>query len=84
VIIREKQAPVEALADRVGEAAVAEFIRTRGVTRCPTACLLPTQGSVAPPDRVALAEYAERRDRVRRARAARQNAFFPFASPKPT
>ena len=25
------------------QAAIAEFIRTRGVTRCPTACLLPTQ-----------------------------------------
>ena len=24
--------------------AVAEFIRTKGITRCPTACVLPTQG----------------------------------------
>ena len=29
--------------------AVAEFIRTKGITRCPTACVLPTQGSVLPP-----------------------------------
>ena len=60
------------------EAAIAEFIRTRGVTRCPTACVSPTQGSVTPPDRVALNEYAESRDRVRRARAARRAGFLPL------
>jgi hypothetical protein len=42
-------------------AEVAEFIRTKGVTRCPTACVLPTQGSVAAADRAALGEYAARR-----------------------
>jgi hypothetical protein len=84
VITREKPAAGEIFVDRVSEAAVAEFIRTRGVTRCPTACVLPTQASVAPQDRAALAEYAESRDRVRRARAARQNGFFPFSVPRPT
>ena len=52
------------------EAAVAEFIRTRGVTRCPTACVLPTQGLVDVADRAALEEYAVARDRCRQARAA--------------
>ena len=52
------------------EAAVAEFIRTRGVTRCPTACVLPTQGLVAAADRAALEEHAIERDRIRRARLA--------------
>ncbi len=66
--------------DRGGEAAVAEFIRTRGITRCPTACVLPTQGLVAASDRAALEEYAAGRERVRRARAAaRLNSFFPVA-----
>jgi hypothetical protein len=51
-------------------AAVAEFIRTKGVTRCPTACVLPTQGSVAATDREALEEYAMRRDHLRQAKAA--------------
>jgi hypothetical protein len=37
--------------------AVAEFIRTKGITRCPTACVLPTQGLVAAADRVALEEH---------------------------
>ena len=65
------------------DAAVADFIRRRGVTRCPTACVLPTQASVAADDRAALAEYAELRDRVRRVRAARQNMFFPFSFARP-
>jgi 7-keto-8-aminopelargonate synthetase-like enzyme len=59
------------------DAAVAEFIRTRGVTRCPTACVLPTQGAVAAADRDALEEYAARRDQVRRVRlAARMQQFW--------
>jgi hypothetical protein len=52
------------------EAAVAEFIRSKGITRCPTACVLPTQGSVAAADQAALEEYATMRDRTRRAKAA--------------
>ena len=54
--------------DRATE--VAEFIRTKGVTRCPTACVLPTQASVATADREALGEYAARRAERRRARVA--------------
>ena len=50
--------------------AVAEFIRTKGITRCPTACVLPTQGFVPAADRVALEEHAVERDRFRRAQAA--------------
>jgi hypothetical protein len=38
--------------------AVAEFIRTKGITRCPTACVLPTQGLVPTADRVVLEEHA--------------------------
>lgn len=68
-----------------GDAAVAEFIRTKGITRCPTACVLPTQGSVPAADRAALEEYAAARDRVRRARtAARQNSFFPIIFARPS
>jgi hypothetical protein len=49
--------------------AVAEFIRTKGVTRCPTACVLPTQGLVDVADRAALEEYAINRERLRQAAA---------------
>jgi hypothetical protein len=59
--------------------AVAEFIRTKGITRCPTACLVPTQGLVASADRVALEEHAVARDSKRRAQiAARARAFWNF------
>jgi hypothetical protein len=58
------------------EAVVAEFIRTKGITRCPTACVLPTQGSVALADRVALQEYAVARVVVRKQKgAARWQSF---------
>ena len=36
------------------EAAVAAFIRRNGVTRCPTACALPTQAAPAAADQAAL------------------------------
>lgn len=57
--------------------AIAEFIRTRGVTRCPTACVLPTQGSVAAADREALGEHAVRRAERRHTKiVARAQQFW--------
>ena len=64
------------------EVVVAEFIRTKGITRCPTACVLPTHGLVAAADRAALEEYAAARDRSRQARAAaRRRAFWNVEAP---
>jgi hypothetical protein len=64
------------------EAAVAAFIRTKGVTRCPTACALPTQGTIAPNDQAALEVYAIARSRSRRQRqAARQRSFWVARAP---
>jgi hypothetical protein len=63
------------------EAAVAEFIRTRGVTRCPTACVLPTQGAVGAADREALEEYAARREQLRRVKLATRMQQFWTAEP---
>jgi hypothetical protein len=82
VITRETSATNATGAETATETAVAEFMRRRGITRCPTACLLPTQGSVPPQDRVALAEHAEARERRRQARAARQNGFLPSLLPR--
>jgi len=66
------------------EAAVAEFIRKKGVTRCPTACVLPTQGLVAAADRAALEVHAVTRDRIRRAKlAARSRSFWEAGLPVP-
>ena len=64
------------------EAAVAVFIRTKGVTRCPTACAVPTQGTVAASDRAALEDYATARARLRRQRqAARERTFWAAQAP---
>lgn len=40
------------------EAAVAAFLAKKAVTRCPTACVGPTQVSVAAKDREALRSYS--------------------------
>ncbi len=59
------------------EAAIADFIRAKGITRCPTACLLPTQGSVAAADREALEAHATQRAQLRRAKVlAREQQFW--------
>ena len=58
------------------ETVIAEFIRTKGITRCPTACVLPTQGSVDEADRAALEEHATAQERSRRAKAAARARLF--------
>jgi hypothetical protein len=59
------------------EAAVAAFIRSNGVTRCPTACALPTQGTIGATDRAALADYAATRNRSRQLKiAAGERSFW--------
>jgi hypothetical protein len=64
------------------EAVIAEFIRTKGVTRCPTACVLPTQGSIDAADRVALEKHAVALERVRQTKAAaRARLFWNIPSP---
>lgn len=52
------------------EAAIAAFIRAKGITRCPTACAAPTQayGSVA--DRQVLRQRAERLEALREQKAS--------------
>jgi hypothetical protein len=58
------------------EAAIAAFIRTKGVTRCPTACAAPTHASGDDADRAALRERAERRETMRQEKARRATPFF--------
>jgi hypothetical protein len=58
------------------EAAVAAFIRSNGITRCPTACALPTQAAPAAADRVALQHYATLRNQSRRQQAAARGRSF--------
>jgi hypothetical protein len=54
------------------EAAVADFIETRGVTRCPTACVVKTQGRISLADREALQKRAAEFERRRQHRRSRE------------
>jgi hypothetical protein len=58
------------------DAEIAAFIRARGVTRCPTACVVPTQGSPDLADQAALAEYANARDQSLRMKIATRWQIF--------
>lgn len=46
-------------------AQIEEFMRRRGVTRCPTAFVVPTHGAVAESDRAQLRNYNEAREAAR-------------------
>jgi hypothetical protein len=64
---REKPiGPVSTISPGEYEAAVAAFIRNKGITRCPTACLVRTQASVPAADRAALERYEASREQSRR------------------
>ena len=76
-MVHEKSSPLTS----EEEAAVAEFIRSRGATRCPTACVLPTQASIAAADRTALEKHAVRRAELRRTRSAARMQFLSWAAP---
>ena len=47
------------------EAALAEFLRKKSVTRCPTACVAPTHTAVADADRAALRDHSGAREAAR-------------------
>ncbi len=58
------------------EAAVAAFIRNRGVTRCPTACVVRTQGTVSHADRAALQQRAAEFETLRNRRLLSAHAVL--------
>jgi hypothetical protein len=47
------------------EAALAQFLAKKAVTRCPTACVVPTRVSVAEEDQAALRNYSAIREAAR-------------------
>ena len=59
------------------DAAVAEFMRTKGITRCPTACAVPTHAYVAETDRAALRNYNDAKEA---ARIEKSRNFVLFAA----
>lgn len=56
------------------DAEIAAFIRQHGVTRCPTACVVRTQGSVSSADR----EQLQKRAAEVEIRRGRRFAVRPF------
>ena len=56
------------------EAAVAAFLRSRKVTRCPTVCVVPTRANVSDADRAAYRAYiaAKEEARLRKLKALQQ------------
>jgi hypothetical protein len=84
-MIRKQEKPMltlPAMSSSEYEAAVAAFIRIRGVTRCPTACVVRTQASVSAADRAALEQYEAQRELSRRTNFAAAAALF--GAPLPT
>jgi hypothetical protein len=58
---------------------IAAFLRNKGVTRCPTACVVPTQGSSSLADQAALADYAVARELLRTKKRHSLASFRLFA-----
>ena len=48
--------------------AVAEFLSNKGVTRCPTVCVVPTSASISDADCIALRSYGATREATWQAR----------------
>jgi hypothetical protein len=64
------------------EAAVAAFLSTKGVTRCPTVCAVPTQATVADADRAAYRDYIAAQETARMEKLkSGQLAHFPPPPP---
>ena len=47
------------------ETAISDFLRSKGATRCPTACVAPTHGAMAETDRAALRDHENARQAAR-------------------
>ena len=47
------------------DAAIARFLAKNAVTRCPTACVIPTRTALAEDDKMALRNYVAAREAAR-------------------
>ena len=57
------------------DAAVAEFMRKKGITRCPTAHAVPTHAAVSDADRAALRDYCAAKEAARLEKAKGYQLF---------
>lgn len=56
--------------------ALQEFLSRKSITRCPTACVVPTRASVAEADRAALRTYDTAREAARLAKMRSHQQFL--------
>jgi hypothetical protein len=56
------------MTSKTEQEAIAEFIRLKGVTRCPTVCAGPTQAKPAPTDLVELQKHVAAQEAARLAK----------------
>ena len=65
------------------EAAVAAFLSTKGITRCPTVCVVPTQATVTEADRAAYRDYvaAQETARLEKMKSVQHTVPFPPVTP---
>jgi hypothetical protein len=59
------------------DTAIAEFMRKKGITRCPTACAVATHAAVPEADRAALRDYSAAKEA---ARIEKSRSFPLFAA----
>jgi hypothetical protein len=57
------------------DAAIAEFMRKKGITRCPTACAVQTHAAVSEADRAALQDYNAAKEAARLEKSRGYQAF---------
>ena len=65
------------------EAAVAAFLRTKGVTRCPTVCVVPTQATIAEADRAAYRDYVAAQEAARAEKMKTLQQMLHLSPPPP-
>jgi hypothetical protein len=58
------------------DAAIAEFMRKKGITRCPTACAVPTHAAVPEADQIALRDYNAAKEAARLERSKSSPLFI--------
>ena len=71
------------MSDADYQAAVAAYLSTKGVTRCPTVCMVPTQATVAEADRAAYRDYiaAQEAARLEKQKTLQLNVHLPSLPP---